>query len=158
MSVTTDSAADVAQRDGRGATLRTLLALAWPIIVSRSSQVVVGISDAVMVAPLGAAALAATTTGATNAFALFIFPMGIVFIVSSFSSQLFGKGDLAGARRYGWYGLAVAAVTQGVAVLTLPLVDAAISGFDYAPDVRAGMEDYLAIRLLSGGAVVGMEA
>ena len=53
-------------------------------MVSRSSQVVVGIADAVMVAHLGAAALAATTAGALNAFNLFILPMGIVFIVSSF--------------------------------------------------------------------------
>jgi Na+-driven multidrug efflux pump len=38
-------------------TLRLLLGLAWPIVVSRSSQVVVGICDAVMVAHLGEAAL-----------------------------------------------------------------------------------------------------
>jgi MATE family multidrug resistance protein len=144
--------------DGRAATLRALLALAWPIVVSRSTQVVVGIADAVMVAPLGAAALAATTTGAINAFALFILPMGTVFIVSSFSAQLFGKGDLAGARRFGWYGLALAGGTQLLAFVSVPLVPLALSPLGYAADVRAAMGDYLAIRLLSGGAVVGMEA
>lgn len=143
---------------GRGSTLRSLLALAWPIVVSRSSQVVVGIADAIMVAHLGAAALAATTTGATNAFALFIFPMGIVFIVASFSSQLFGMGDLGGARRYGWYGLAVALAAAAAAFVLLPFVPLALAPFDYAPDVRAAMEDYLAIRLLSAGPVVGLEA
>ena len=142
----------------RSARLRALLSLAWPIVVSRSSQVVVGIADAVMVAPLGAAALAATTTGAINSFTCFILPMGITFIVSSFSSQLFGMGDLAGARRYGWYGLAVAGVTQVVALLAIPLVPAALGLFDYAPDVRQAMADYLAWRLVSAGAVVGMEA
>lgn len=147
-----------AASEGRGAHLRTLLALAWPVVVSRSSQVVVGIADAVMVAPLGASALAATTTGATNAFALFILPMGIVFIVSSYSSQLFGGGDVAGARRYGWYGLAVAAATQVAALLSLPLVDWALAPFHYAPEVREAMGAYLAIRLLAGGAVVGTEA
>jgi len=139
-------------------TLRALLALAWPIVVSRSSQVVVGIADAVMVAHLGAAALAATTAGATNSFMLFILPMGIVFIVSSFSSQLFGMGDLAGARRYAWYGLAVAAATEAAALACLPLVPAALGALPYATDVRAAMEGYLAIRLLSSGAVVGIEA
>jgi len=147
-----------ARAEGGGGRLRTLLSLAWPIVVSRSSQVVVGIADAVMVAHLGAAALAATTTGATNAFAFFILPMGIVFIVSSFSSQLFGMGDLAGARRYGAYGLAIAAISLGVALLLVPLVPALLGLFDYAPDVRAPMEGYLAIRLASAGAVVGMEA
>ena len=143
---------------GRGGTLRALVVLAWPVVVSRSSQVVVGIADAVMVGHLGAGALAATTTGATNAFALFILPMGIVFIVSSFSSQLFGMGDLAGARRHAWYGLAVAAATQGLAIAALPLLAPTLAAFPYAPDVQDAIRGYLAVRLLSGGAVVGLEA
>ncbi|HZY05534.1 MAG TPA: MATE family efflux transporter [Anaeromyxobacteraceae bacterium] len=139
-------------------TLRGLLGLAWPIVVSRSSQVVVGISDAVMVAHLGEAALAATTTGAMNAFVLFIFPMGVVFIVSSFSSQLLGRGDLAGARRYGWYGLAVAAATQLLGVAGIPAVGSVLGLLDHAPEVRRLMTDYLALRLWSGGAAIGLEA
>jgi MATE family multidrug resistance protein len=144
--------------EGRGARLRALLALAWPMVVSRSSQVVVGIADAVMVAHLGAAALAATTAGATNAFAFFILPMGITFIVSSFSSQLFGMGDLGSARRHGWYGLAVAGLAQVVVLLALPFIPSVLGLFDYAPDVRAQMEGYLVVRLLSAGSVVGLEA
>jgi MATE family multidrug resistance protein len=143
---------------GRRATLRALLVLAWPIVVSRSSQVVIGIADAVMVAPLGSAALAATTTGAINAFAAFILPMGTVFIVSSFSSQLFGKGDLAGARRYGWYGIAIAAATQLLVLAAIPFVPSLLARLQFAPDLRAAMEGYLQLRLLSAGAVVGMEA
>jgi MATE family multidrug resistance protein len=145
-------------RERLRARLGTLLALAWPIVVSRSSQVVVGIADAVMVAHLGAAALAATTAGAINAYTLFILPMGIVFVVSSFSSQLFGMRDPGGARRYAWYGLAVAAATQAAGFALVPLVPTALAPLPYAPDVRALMEDYLAIRLLSAGAVVGLEA
>src|SRR5207249_10397213 len=71
--------------------VRRLLRLAWPVVISRSSQVVVGVSDAIMVAHLGEAALAATTTGATNTFNLLILPMGLVFIVSSFTSQFTGE-------------------------------------------------------------------
>src|SRR3954467_8866561 len=88
--------------------LKSLLSLAWPVIISRSTQVVVGLADALMIAHLGESAMAATTAGSMNAVAAFILPMGIVFIVSSFSSQLSGKGDLVGARRYGWYGIGVA--------------------------------------------------
>lgn len=143
---------------GFGARLHALLALAWPIVVSRASQVVVGIADAVMVAHLGAAALAATTAGALNAFNLFILPMGTVFIVSSFSSQLFGMGDLRGARRYAWYGLAVAAVTAVLAAAAIPLLPAVLAPLPYEQDVRSLMQDYLTLRLLSAGAVVGTEA
>ncbi|HEY6098846.1 MAG TPA: MATE family efflux transporter, partial [Anaeromyxobacter sp.] len=138
--------------------LRALLGLAWPVVVSRSTQVVIGVADAVMVSHFGPEALAATTAGAMNAFALFILPMGTVFIVSSFSSQLFGRGDLAGARRYGWHGLAVAAGAQALALASVPLVPAALGALPYEPGVRTAMEGYLALRLLSAGAVVGMEA
>lgn len=139
-------------------TLRGLLLLAWPIVVSRSSQVVIGIADAYMVAHLGEAALAATTAGAMNTFTLFIFPLGVVFIVSSFSSQLLGRGDLAGARRYGFHGLGVAAVTQLLGIAGIPLVDPALLRLAFAPDVRELLSGYLAIRLWSGGAAIGMEA
>lgn len=137
---------------------RTLLALAWPIVVSRSSQVVIGFSDAAMVGRLGESALAATTTGALNAMSLFILPMGISFIVSSFSSQLTGQGDLAGARRYGWYGLVVAAATQVLALTGGLAVPWALGWFDYTPEVRALMTEYLVIRLYGGGAAIGIEA
>jgi multidrug resistance protein, MATE family len=155
--VTSSSAPDAPGPEARSG-LATLLTLAWPIVVSRSAQVVVGVSDAVMVAHLGASALAATTTGAMNAFSLLILPMGVVFIVSSFTSQLFGMGDAAGARRYGWYGLGVAAVTQVAGVAAIPAVGGLLGLLDLAPDVRALMTDYLALRLWSGGAAIGLEA
>jgi MATE family multidrug resistance protein len=139
-------------------TLGGLLRLAWPIVVSRSSQVVVGLADAAMVAHLGEEALAATTTGAMNSFAAFILPMGTVFIVGSFSSQLLGRGDPAGARRYGFYGLAVAAMAQlGCAVL-LPALPRALGLLELEPGVRDLMTGYMGIRLASAGAAVGLEA
>lgn len=139
-------------------TIAALFGLAWPIIVSRSTQVVAGVFDAFMVGYLGEAALAATTTGAANSFNIFIFPMGVVFIVSSFSSQLFGKGDTTGARRFAWYGLAVALATQAVCVIAAIFIDPLLAPFGYAEDVRRLMATYLFIRLLSGGAAIGIEA
>ena len=138
--------------------LGALLRLAWPIVISRSSQVVVGVSDALLTAHLGQSALAAVTTGALNSFTLLILPMGVVFIVSSFSSQLHGAGDATGARRYGFYGLGVALFTQLLALVSLPVVPALLGRLDYAPDVRALMVDYLAVRLCSSGAAIGIEA
>ncbi len=139
-------------------TIPALLRLAWPIIISRSTQVVVGLADAVMVAHLGQDALAAATTGAMNAFLVFILPMGTVFIVSTFASQYFGSGDLAGARRYAFYGLGIAGLTQVFCLAFIPLLPMGLSLFDYSPEVREGVELYLRIRLLSGIVVVGQEA
>lgn len=140
------------------ATLGTLLKLAGPIIISRASQTIVGLADALMVAHLGAAALASTATGGLNAYTVLILPMGITFIVSSFASQLFGKGDLAGARRYGWYGLLVALATLGLSLLAQPLIEPALSLLSYTDEVRALMAAYIRIRLLSAGAAIGIEA
>lgn len=138
--------------------LSTLLNLAWPVVVSRSSQVVVGLTDALMVTHLGEDALAATTTGAFNTIAVFILPVGIAYLVASFASQLTGKGDPAGARRYGTYGLLLAGATQLLSLLALPLLGPVLGLLPYTPAVRGLIENYLLIRLTSTGAAVGIEA
>jgi MATE family multidrug resistance protein len=138
--------------------LRQLLTLALPIVVSRSSQVVVGFTDAAMVGQLSQAALAATTAGATNAFNLLVLPMGMVFVVQSFAAQWTGRGDAASARRYGWYGLVLAALTQLACFAALPWLPEVVALFDYSAEVQALMASYLHWRLLSGGAAIGLEA
>ena len=137
---------------------RTIFALALPIILARATQTVIGFCDAMMVAPLGAEALAATTTGALNSYSLVMFPMGAVFIVQSFASQLIGRGDPIAARRYAYYGLGFAVVFGALALLAIPLVRPVLSLFGYAPTVAKLMGDYLVIRLIGTGAVVGTEA
>ena len=96
----------------RAPTLRGLFTLAWPVILARAAQSVVGFTDAVFVASLGPDALAATGNGALNAFAVFMLPLGVAFIVQSFAAQLHGGGDVAKLRRYGWYGLGLAGLAQ----------------------------------------------
>lgn len=142
----------------RPASLRELLTLAWPIMISRSTQSVVTICDALMISALGPAALGATSTGGFNTFLFMIFPMGVVFLVSSFAAQFFGQGDMAGARRYGWYGLGIAALTQLFMVAARPFIPEMLGAIDYAPNVRALMTGYMQLRILSVGASTGMEA
>jgi MATE family multidrug resistance protein len=139
------------------ANLGTLLRLAWPIVITRATQVVIGFCDAAMVSPLGEPALAATTTGALNSFTFLILPMGTVFIVSSFASQLFGRGDLQGARRYALYGFVVALFAELLCLLGAWLAPTVLAHFGYTPEVRALMAQYLGARLLTGGAAIGFE-
>lgn len=140
------------------ASYRALLSLAWPIVLARATQSVVGFTDALMVAPLGEAELAAVTTGAMNTFALVILPMGTAFILQSFAAQLRGRGDLEAVRRYAFYGLLFAAGAALVAAAVTPLVPLALGRLDYEPAVREAMSRYMTIRLLSVGALVGSEA
>lgn len=135
-----------------------LLALAWPVVISRSAQVVVGFTDAAMVARLGANELAATTAGATNVFNILILPMGVAFIVSTYSSQRVGAGDATGARRYGFYGLVLAVAAGILCVGAIPATAALVSRLDYTPEVQALMTAYLWYRLPSGGFAIGLEA
>ena len=140
-------------------TAAALWTLAWPIMVSRTSQAIVGLCDVLMVAHLGKNAVAATATGSMNAFSILIFPMAVVFLVSSFTSQLCGQGDLVSARRYGWYGLILSASAQGLCWLAIlgmhPIIDRLPLE---SPEVRDLMRGYIVIRLWSGGAAIGIEA
>lgn len=137
--------------------MRALLTLAWPVIVSRSTQVVVGLADALMTAHLGEDAMAATTAGSLNSVGALILPMGIVFIVSSFSAQLTGRGDGAAARRYGFYGLGTAALAQLAMLPVLWLLPDLLGLLHYSPGVEREMTAYMTVRLLSTGFAVGIE-
>jgi multidrug resistance protein, MATE family len=138
--------------------LRTLLTLAWPVIIARATQSVIGFCDALLVAPLGEDALAATTTGALNATAFMIFPMGTVFIVQSFTAQLRGRGELEAVPRYAYYGLLMALVAGLLGLLLIPFLPALLGLFEYAPHVEELMFQYLALRMLSVAPAVAIEA
>ena len=128
------------------------------MVLARSTQAVVGFSDALLVAPLGEDALAAVTTGSLNAFAAIILPMGTVFILQSFTAQLWGRRELSAIRRYALYGFAIAGAAGLFAALAVPFVPGALALFEFSPRVHELMSAYLAIRLLSVGAAAGSEA
>jgi MATE family multidrug resistance protein len=138
--------------------LRALLSLAWPIVLARATQAVVGFCDALMVAPLGEETLAAVTTGALDTFAIAILPMGTVFIVQSFAAQLSGRGELSGVRRFGVYGLMLAALAGVFGLLLIPCLPYLVGLLGYAPGVQTQLTDYMAIRLYGIAVIVGTEA
>ncbi|MDF1561506.1 MAG: MATE family efflux transporter [Deltaproteobacteria bacterium] len=138
--------------------LQALLHLAWPVVVARSSQAVIGFSDALMTAPLGEVGLAAVTTGAMNTFMITILPMGVVFIGQSFAAQLSARGRPRTTVRYAWYALIVAGVAALASLAAIPAVSSILGLLGYQPDVHRLMTLYLQIRLLSIGAAVATEA
>jgi MATE family multidrug resistance protein len=141
-----------------GPSLRALLALAWPIVLSRATQVVVGLADVAMVAHLGPDAVAATGAGAVDSWVAVVLPLGVVFVVQSFSAQYAGRGDLASARRFAWYGLLLAAVAQVLSLGLIPALGPMFGRLPYEPGVRELVVGYVAWRLLGTGAGVGVEA
>jgi MATE family multidrug resistance protein len=138
--------------------LRALLRLAGPVVLARASQSLITFADTIQVKHLGYQAIAATATGGLNVLCLLVLGMGTVFIVQSFVAQLAGRGDLEGAPRFAWYGLAVAAIAGAGAAALIPAVAPLLALADYSPAVRDHMTSYMQIRLLSIGAAVGAEA
>ena len=139
------------------APLRVLLALALPMVLSRATQSVMTFADALMVEHLGPRAIAASATGGFNVFLFMILPMGTVFIVQSFVSQLVGSGDRDATPRFAWYGLIIAAVAAVLALGLIPAIDPLLALADFSPQVREQMSSYMVIRMFSVGAVVGVE-
>jgi MATE family multidrug resistance protein len=135
-----------------------LLTLAWPVVIARATQSVIGFSDAFLIAPLGEDALAAVTTGALNTFAFIILPMGTAFIVQSFAAQLRGRGDLEAVDRYAFYGLILAGLAGLLSLLCIPFIPRMLAPLGYSPNVHGLMSEYLMIRLSCVAAAVGMEA
>ncbi|MFT3924848.1 MAG: MATE family efflux transporter [Myxococcales bacterium] len=153
-----ESPSAIEQASPKSSPLRTLLTLAWPVVIARATQSVIGFSDAFLVAPLGEDALAAVTTSALNTMAFIILPMGTAFIVQSFAAQLRGRGDLAAVDRYAYYGLMLAAAAGLFALLCTPFIPSLLRSFGYTPQVHSLMSQYLMIRLTSVAPAVGMEA
>ena len=139
------------------ASLKILMALAVPMILSRATQSVMTFADALMVEHLGPQAIAASATGGFNCFLVMILPMGTVFIVQSFVSQLVGANDRDATPRFAWYGLVIAAASGLLAIATIPLIDPLLGLADFSPAVRDLMSEYMAIRMFSVAAVVGIE-
>lgn len=140
------------------APLRTLIALALPMVLARASQSVITFADAIQVKHLGDRAIAAVSTGGLNAMAFVILPMGAAFIVQSFVAQLAGRGDLESTPRFAWYGLALALAAGVVAALAIPLVPTVLGWSSYSPQLQDEMGSYMMIRMTSVAAAVGIEA
>jgi multidrug resistance protein, MATE family len=81
-----------------------------------------------------------------------------MYTVQSFVAQLRGRGRVAEAVRYGWYGLALAAIAGAVSLLALPFVGTGLGLFRYSPDVERLMTTYLGIRLISVAPAAATEA
>ena len=125
--------------------------------LARATQAVIGLADVLMVAPLGEEPLAAAATGALNTYFLAIVPIGVAFIIQSFAAQLTGQGDAAGVIRYAWYGLIMAGLVGVLALSVIPAVGPVLGLGPFTPGVRELMREYLAIRMTSMTAMVGIE-
>lgn len=128
------------------------------MVLARASQSVITFADAIQTKHLGYQAIAATATGGLNVYGFVILAMGTVFILQSFVAQLTGRGDGDQAPRFAWYGIAIALLAGLVAIAAIPLIGPLLSLTHYSPELQKLMTDYMAIRVTSVFAIVGVEA
>ena len=90
--------------------LRPTLALALPIIVGQVSQMLMGVTDSVMIGHAGTVPLAASSFG-NQVFNLFyVFGIGVMLPVSVFVSRARGAKSPADAAEYLRHGMALGVV------------------------------------------------
>jgi MATE family multidrug resistance protein len=92
--------------------VRELLRLAGPIIVSQLGGVAMNMTDTIMVAPLGAEALAAAGTAFSAHVFLMMLATGTIMGMAPLVSQAYGAGDHAETRRVLAQGLWVAVLVS----------------------------------------------
>ena len=138
--------------------LTSLLALALPMVLARASQSVITFADAIQIKERGSIAIAAVATGGLNVYGFVMLPMSTVFIVQSFVAQLTGRGQREETPRFAWYGLAIAALAGLFAAAMIPTIPTLLGWSDYSPELQREMGSYMAIRVTSVAAIVGIEA
>src|SRR5580698_5541240 len=129
--------------------LRSLLALAIPVILSELGWMSMSIVDTIMVGRLSAEAIGAVGMGNAIYYAPAIFGIGILLGLDTLVSQAYGRGDFDECHRW----LAQGVYLAGIVTLPLMIVLAAASfGFakvGIAPEVAGPAASYLRILLWS---------
>jgi MATE family multidrug resistance protein len=127
---------------------RSLVKLAWPIMVSTLSYSVMTLVDTLLVGRLGPAALAGVGLGGTAAFVFLCFSFGLLRAAKTLVAQALGAGrrDQVGA-----YLGAALVWAAGIGVVTVVLGEIAaplVGRISKDPAAGAAAHTYLAIRIL----------
>jgi multidrug resistance protein, MATE family len=115
--------------------LRSLVALALPIVAVQVGLMMMGVVDTLMVGRVSAAALAAVALGNIYFFSVAIFGMGVLFALDPIISQAVGARDDAAIARGLQRGLVLAVVLAGLSLAPLLAVEPLVVLLRQPPDV-----------------------
>ena len=117
--------------------IRPTLTLALPIIVGQVSQMLMGVTDSVMIGRAGTVPLAASSFGG-NVFSVFyVLGIGLLLPVAIFVSRARGAGQLAECAEYLRHGLVLALVFGALETLLMVVLATQLGRFGQAPEVLA---------------------
>lgn len=131
------------------AELRTLLRLAWPLILGYAGGQLMSMTDTAMVGRLGANALAGVGIGNGIYFTVTCLGLGCVAGMEAPVAQAIGAGERGRARRLLWQGVRVAVGASLPLVVVMALLPALLPAFGIDADTTAQARAYLWARMLN---------
>ena len=125
--------------------LSRTLVLGLPLVGSQVAQILIGVTDTLMLGRYSVSALAAATISSSYFFSLFVLGSGFAVAVMPMAAQAVGRGDEVRVRRVARMGLWLSVLT-GVALLPLTAFSEPILlALGQQPAVAADAQSYLRI-------------
>lgn len=137
---------------------RTTLQLAFPLVAGQLGQMLVGLSDTLMIGQLGVVPLAAATFANTILYLPLMFGIGMTMAVSIRVSQARGAEDVQMAREALRNGLFIALVVGLLSVVLAAVLIPFLHLFGQEPEVAAAADRYFLICAVSMIPAVGSMA
>jgi multidrug resistance protein, MATE family len=128
---------------------RATLLLAVPIIIGQVSQMLMGVTDSVMIGRTGTVPLAASSFGGSVFNVLFIIGVGMLTPVGVFSSRSRGAGRHDEAGEYLRHGLVLAFAAGAVGVGIVLFLGGHLAWFHQRPEVVGAVNPFLMLIGLS---------
>jgi MATE family multidrug resistance protein len=128
---------------------RATLALALPIVVGQVSQMLIGVTDSIMIGRLGAVPLAASAFAGGMFSVFYVIGLGLLLPVAVLVSREHGAGDDRAGGRWLQHGTALTAMAG---VMEVAVMFALIAGFHrmgQPPEVLAAVHPYYGLITVS---------
>ena len=121
---------------------RATLFLAVPIVIGQVSQMLMGVTDSVMIGRVGTVPLAASAFGGGIFNIFFIVGVGLLTPVAIFASRSRGAGRHDEAGEYLRHGLALSLVASVVEIALIELISLRLGWFGQPPEVLAAVNPF----------------
>ncbi len=128
---------------------RLTLALALPIVVGQVSQMLMGVTDSIMIGRIGAVPLAASAFAGGIFSVFFVIGIGLLLPVAVFVSREHGAGDDRAGASWLQHGVALAVVASAAEILVMLGLAGAFHRMGQPPEVLAEIEPYYTIICVS---------
>lgn len=128
---------------------RRTLVLAGPIIVGQVSQMLMGVTDAIMIGQVGKVPLAASAFAGSLFGFFFMVVVGLMIPISIMVSRAHGGGDEAEASEWMKHGVVLATIAGLAGMIMMLALGSQLHRFGQPPEVLAAVNPYYTLIMVS---------